>query len=68
LAFYSVQWTYIMGVGCVPVYPAVEYTRRNPGLKELPAAWVDCITKSTSVPLVGGLEEREVGLLLSPVD
>jgi hypothetical protein len=42
------------------------HKKEKSGLKG--AAWVDCITLSTSVSLVGGLEEQGGGFLLSPVD
>jgi hypothetical protein len=52
-----------MGFGCVP---GCGVHKEKSGLKG--AAWVDCITLSTSVSLVDGLEEQGGGFLLSPVD
>jgi hypothetical protein len=53
----------LMGFGCVPGCGA---HKEKSGLKR--AAWGDCITLSTSVSLVDGLEEQGGGFLLSPVD
>ena len=53
----------LMGFGCVP---GCGVHKEKSGLKG--AAWVDCITLSTSVSLVGGLEEQGGGFLLRPVD
>ena len=52
-----------MGFGCVP---GCGVHKEKSGLKG--AAWVDCITLSTSVSLIGGLEEQGGGFLLRPVD
>jgi hypothetical protein len=49
-----------MGFGCVP--GCGVHKKEKSGLKG--AAWVDCITLSTSVSLVGGLEEQGGGLSL----
>jgi hypothetical protein len=52
-----------LGFGCVP---GCGVHKEKSGLKG--AAWVDCITLSTSASLVRGLEEQGGGFLLRPVD